>query len=153
VAHFENAQVPADRRRYLDAIGEFRDPELRESALRYTLEGPLRPNEIFTVPRRAVRTNAGRDQVYTWMTRNFEAISNRITPDGVAFLPYLASGCSAERLAAASAFFGEPDHQVGGAERNMAKVADQVADCINLRDREGAVVAAYLSRLARASTE
>ena len=153
VERFESAQVPEDRNRYLGAIGEFRDPVLREAALRYTLEGPLRPNEIFAIPRRAVRTPVGADQVFEWMTRNFDAISNRITPEMVAFLPYMASGCSAERLEAAVAFFGDPDHQIGGAERNMAKVADQITDCVNLREREGASVAAYLNRLARASAQ
>ena len=44
-------------------------------------------------------------------------------------------------------------HQIGGAERNMAKVADQVSDCVNLRNREGDAVASYLSRLARANGE
>jgi hypothetical protein len=121
--------------------------------LRYTLEGSLRPNEIFTIPRRIVQTPGGRDQVFEWMTSNFDAIETRVPTEVMAYLPFLASSCSEERLLAARAFFDEPDHQLGGAERNMVKVADQTTDCINLRDREGDAVAAYLNRMARASAK
>ena len=98
-------------------------------------------------------TPSGGDIVFEWMTSNFDAITALISPMAAAYLPYLAGGCSAERLEAATAFFGESAHQIGGAERNMAKVADQVSDCVNLRNREGDAVASYLSRLARANGE
>jgi aminopeptidase N len=46
----EAASVPADRGRYLGALGYFRDPALVEEAFRFTLDGKLRPQEIFIVP-------------------------------------------------------------------------------------------------------
>jgi len=153
IERFETTEIPADRSRYLGALGAFTDPAVQEAALRYTLEGSLRPNEMFRIPRRMAQTPAGRDRVFEWMTANFDAIETRLPAEAMAYLPFLASSCSEERLVAAKAFFGEPAHQLGGAERNMVKVADQTTDCINLRAREGDAVAAYLSRLARASSK
>ena len=62
-------------------------------------------------------------------------------------MPYFAGGCSAERLAAARQFFAEPGHSVDGTDNHLAKVSDQVMDCVNLREREGAAVADYLNGL------
>ena len=56
----------------------------------------------------------------------------------------IAGGCSAEQLARVQAFFAAPGHSVSGTERQLANVADQVHDCLRLREREGAAVAAFL---------
>ena len=79
---------------------------------------------------------------------NFDAIVANVSPMAASYLPYFAGGCSRERMEIAMAFFDDPDHQIGNAGRNMAKVADQVTDCANIRQREGEAVANYLHRLA-----
>jgi hypothetical protein len=63
------------------------------------------------------------------------------------FMPFMASGCSAERLEAAKVFFAEPEHKAPGTETNLAKVGDAVRDCVSLREREGAAVASYLNTM------
>ena len=62
------------------------------------------------------------------------------------YLPFVASGCSTDRLARARAFFGAPERRVEGTDQQLARIADQVNDCAGLRRREGAVVAEYLGR-------
>ncbi len=47
--------------------------------------------------------------------------------------------------AAPISFFAMPEHSVPGTQQQLAKVADQVTDCVSLREREGAAVAKYLS--------
>jgi alanyl aminopeptidase len=145
--HFETTQIPADRQRYLSAMGNFRNPRMIDAALKYSLEGPLRPNEIFTMPRRMMQTPASRDPVFNWFMAKYENIAMRIPPVYLSYMPYMAGGCSAERLAVAEEFFAEPNHQVNGTQVQLAKTGDQVRDCVALRDREGANVAAYLNRL------
>jgi hypothetical protein len=44
----------------------------------------------------------------------------------------------------AEAFFSDPKHQVPGQEVQLGEVADQVNDCVHLREREGAAMVSYL---------
>ena len=141
---FESAQVPVDRNRYLAGLSSFRDPQLVDAALAYVLAGPLRPNEILTIPFGMLSHPANRDRVFAWLTTNFGAIQQRMPPEILTYMPYIASGCSAERLAAAQEFFAKPEHQGPGTTVTLAKVSDQVHDCVGLREREGAAVAAFL---------
>ncbi len=143
---FESAQVPADRSRYLVALANFRDPAIVEEALRYALTGPLRSNEIFTIPGGLMGYPPRQDRVFRWLTENYDAVGKRLPPEFMGFMPFMASGCSAERLAKAQEFFGQPQHQAPGTTLQLAKLGDQVRDCVGLREREGAAVAAFLDR-------
>ncbi len=145
---FESAKTPVERERYLAALGNFADPPLKEQALGYALTGPVRPNEISTIPGQMSKTEKDGDRMFEWFTQNFDELTSRMPAMMVAFAPFTASGCSIERLEAAKKFFGEPEHQVDGTVNNLQKVAEQVADCANLRRREGQAVATYLQEFA-----
>jgi len=93
------------------------------------------------------RTEAGHDLVFNWMMESYDGIASRMPPMMMAYMPYMASGCSEERLAVARAFFAEPEHNVDGTDRNLEKVAEITGVCVDLREREGAKVADYLNRL------
>ena len=148
---FERSEIPADRGRYLAALGSFAQPELQEEALAYALSGPLRPNELFTIARNVAIDEAGRQRLYQWATDHFADIAARIPPDFVVYLPFVASGCSTDRLARARDFFGAPQRRVDGTDRQLVRIADQVNDCASLRRREGQAVAEYLGRFDRRS--
>ena len=145
---FEAARTPADRQRYLSALGAFDSLELRQATLVYALEGPLRPNEIFTPFNSIGNDAAGRDFMYRWMTDKYEQITSRLPPMFAGFMPFAASGCSAERLEQAEEFFAQPEHQGPGTGKQLAKVAEQVRDCVALREREGEAVTRYLKQSA-----
>ncbi len=145
----EAATTPSDRRRYLSALGGFDGVELRQAALAYTLDGPLRPNEIFVPGRGIAGDAAGRDLTYRWLTESYGAIMERVPPMFAGFMPFFASGCSAERLERAEGFFAQPEHQAPGTAKQLAKVAEQVRDCVALREREGEAVARYLKDAAK----
>jgi len=142
----EAATVPADRERFLSALGYFRSPELVEEALRFAATGPLRPQEIFEIPEGVATAVAEEGRPYRFMTENYDAIRAKMPPMFVIFLTHLAGGCSEERARSATAFFSEPAHAVPGTDKEMAKVAEAVRDCASLRSREGGVVDAYLRR-------
>jgi alanyl aminopeptidase len=147
---FEGAEDPAVRRNYLNALGAFMDPALQDSALDYALGGQVRLNELFPIFGSIMSTPAGQDRVYNWFTSNYDEIVSRMPPMFVQYMPFIASGCSTERLAAAREFFGAPERSTPGLQKNLAKVADQVTDCAGLREREGQSVADYLNGLAAA---
>jgi alanyl aminopeptidase len=144
VKHFKAADNPAQRANYLAALGAFRDAAVRERALAFALEGPLRPNELFEIPGEIADRNDGADRAFQWMTENYDQVADRMPP---LFRPYLtnfADGCDIERLQRAKAFFAEPAHHVDGTDRQLGKVEAAVRDCVSLREREGAKVKAYL---------
>jgi alanyl aminopeptidase len=143
-ARFETAKVPAERERFLSSLGAFESPKIQQQALDYVLQGPLRPNEIFTIQRGMADTDRNGRLGFDWMTTNYDAITARVPPMFAAYLPYAASGCSLERLERAREFFSEPEHDVAGTGATLQRVADQVTDCAALREREGRGVAAYL---------
>jgi alanyl aminopeptidase len=144
---FEAAPNPGERRNFLSALGGFRAPELTQKSLDYALAGPLRPQEVFALPRGiGGGSAAGREAQFRWVTANYEAILKRVPPMVSVFLPYAASGCSGELLVAGQAFFSDPAHAPPGTEKELAKVTEQVEDCVKLRAREGGRVREYLQR-------
>jgi len=145
---FEQAQAPRERSRYLGLLGNFRDSALVQEALRYCLEGPLRPTEIFTIPFDIGSDDEYEQLIFDWMIEHYDDVTGRIPPHFRSFMPFIAGGCSRERLAVAKEFFADPAHNVPGTDDQMAKVTDQVTDCAGLREREGQAVAAYLTHLA-----
>ncbi len=148
VKRFETAELPADRERYLGALGEFRDPALADAALDYVFRGSLRPQELFEIPLAQGPRFERRQRVFEWTLEHYGDFAARIPAMFLAFMPRTASGCSLERLAVAQTFFADPAHQAPGWETEMAKVAESVRDCVRLREREGAAVVRYLQSLA-----
>jgi aminopeptidase N len=145
---FEAAEKPAERSRFLSALGQFRDPKLRDEALLYAFDGPLRPQELFTIPGGvASESDASQEYIFTWLQKNYETITAKMPPMFKTFLPYFAGGCSGELLEEANQFFMDSTRYVKGVERQLGRISDQVNDCVGLREREGPAVAAYLRSL------
>jgi len=144
---FEEAETPVDRSRYLSALGAFENREIQDEALKFSLDGPIRPDEIFRIPRGIMTTDKSADHVFRWWLAHYDEITARLPAMMTAFAPFIAGGCSTERLERAREFFEDPDHQVDGTLNNLEKVADQVKDCADLRRREGPAVARYLKTL------
>ena len=144
-SRFEATVVPAERRLFLRALGHFRDPSQVERALEYALDGPVRPQEVFVIPRVMSENPATRAAAWAWMTRRYDAIAARIPPDYLVFLPWFAKGCSRERLAAAGAFFADPKHSPPGTAKELAEVEDAVQTCVRIEAREGGAVRQFVT--------
>jgi alanyl aminopeptidase len=147
---FETGAIPTDRRPLLTALGSFRDPKLRERALKYALTGPIRPHELTWIADAMSVESRYRDQTWAWWQANYDQVASRMPPEYTVFLPLTAGGCSEERLRQAEAFFADPKHSPPGTLKELAKVAEGVRDCVNLRAREGEAVARALTELAGA---
>jgi len=151
-SRFEKATTPADRARFLAALGGFDDPALVDAALSYALAGPLRAQEVAQLPGVIARQPAHRQRVWEWVRGNYPAIMKRIPGFYAPGLVRFAGGCSPQRMRAGLAFFSDPAHSVPGTEDELRKVADGVADCTGLRDRESQSVAVFLSRFRTTTT-
>jgi alanyl aminopeptidase len=145
---FEAAKVPAERNRYLAALAAFEDPALIDEALKYSLTPALRPQEVLVVTFSLTQRGSHLDTAMQWVTSNYDVIAGRVPPVVLPFLVYAGGGCSAERLATARTFFGDPRHQAPGTDKELAKLSEAVKDCLALRAREGAGVKTYLTGFA-----
>jgi hypothetical protein len=145
----EKTAVAAQREMLIQALGRFRDPALVDAALAYAVSGALRPTEMFEVPQAVGSWVGNEERPYRFLEENYEAIKRHVPEPILGFMPGFAAGCSDQRLARARAFFAQPAHRVPGTDRQLHKVAEQVGDCVRLRAREGAAVAAYLKGLPR----
>jgi alanyl aminopeptidase len=153
VAHFEATKIPAERNRYLTALGAFRRPELVEKALAYALAGPLRPQELLVIPRQiGLEDDAHRDHVWEWFKGNYARIVARVPPFFVSQLTMLANGCDEARIEDARTFFTVLVHAPTGTTEELAKVSDSIRDCAALRRREGSSVLKGLNEILTART-
>ena len=142
------AKVPAERARYLDALGCFRNNVLIGKSLAYVLSGPLRPQELLTIPRNMAENEGLKDYVWRWFKQNYDAIASRVPPFYVASLPHAADCCTASRIEDARSFFLVWNKPPPGTEEELAKVTDSIRDCVELRHREGPAAARILQQLA-----
>jgi puromycin-sensitive aminopeptidase len=141
----EATEVPAIRRRFLGALGAFEDTALTSRALEYSLSDKVRPTETFEILRgMGQRNEAAAARIFRWMMANYDRIASRVPPPALRFLPMFASGCNAERLAAATAFFGDPKRVAPGMDKTLERVGDGVHTCLSLREREGEHVNSYM---------
>jgi alanyl aminopeptidase len=142
----ETSTDPVERGRMLYALSFQRAPALIDQALRYALDPALRSNEVMFIPRVMRFTPEGPAQVFRWTMDHYDDVARRIPQQALADMPTLALGeaCSEDRLLAARAFFADAKHAVPGTEKELAEATEVVRDCIALRAREGASIAAYL---------
>jgi aminopeptidase N len=141
---FEAAVDPSARSLFLAALGGFRDPPMVDRVLEYALDGPLRPQEVIALGAGLGGNDRILDRRLAWMMENYAAIRGRLPDDEAVMLVHLAGGCSMERLAAARAFFSDPAHSPVGTDVELARVAEEVGDCVALRERAAPSVARYL---------
>ncbi|HSG99502.1 MAG TPA: ERAP1-like C-terminal domain-containing protein, partial [candidate division Zixibacteria bacterium] len=145
---FEAASDPAERSRFLEALGAFRDSTIWAEALTYTFSGKVRPQEFFEIPGTISSiSEASGDYVFQWLQDHYNEVVAAIPQQTRMYLPFFAGGCSRTRVAEAREFFLDESRATEGVEVMIQKVTDQVDDCASLREREGPAVAEFLNSL------
>ncbi|HEX8410346.1 MAG TPA: M1 family metallopeptidase [Thermoanaerobaculia bacterium] len=138
---FENPSSPSERSRFLSGLRQFSDPELRKKTREYALSASVRPTDLFTLVA-DTDSEEDREDLYQWMTANYDAVMKKLPPNFAANSPFIAGGCDPARVARAKEFFAARKAQ--GTERALARVEEQVRECSMLRTREMAAVERFL---------
>jgi alanyl aminopeptidase len=147
---FETTKIPSERARYLTALGYFRRSPMLDRSLRYAMVGPLRPQEILTIPTNIATENDDMKlKVWRWFQIMHNDIVKRVPPFYLSDLPNFAKGCDATRIAEAKDFFSLPNANLPGTQEELAKVVERVSDCAGLRERQLVPMATYLMRSVR----
>ena len=148
-SRFETAQVPAVRSRFLSAMGSFEDPEIIKTALDYSLHAKLSAQEVMTIPFSISGSSEEKEMmIFNWMMENYDVIKTRIPKTSLPGMARWGGGCSLEKLQIAREFFTHESRILEETEMVLTRTAAQVNDCVNLREREGASVAAFLKQFA-----
>ncbi len=122
----EDARV---RSELLGAIASARKPEHAARARALALDERLRVNEIRNVLGPQSMQRETRDDTWTWMTENFDALRGRLE-DGAARTPGVGRAfCSEEKATALSEFFSSRIDSLPGGPRNLANVLEQIRLC------------------------
>ncbi len=141
---FENPLSPDDRGRYLSAMANFSDPEIHADFLEYGLSEAVKPTEFVAMFGGATTDQALTDRM-EWAFTHYDEISAKLSEQAMSFIPFVAGGCSRERLDRAAVFFSDPGHQVAGTLARLQRVSEQVDQCLALRQREADSVEVFLS--------
>jgi aminopeptidase N len=147
---FESTKLPAERARFLAALGKFRNPQQLEQALAYSVSGPLRPQERLTIPRNVAEDETLKARVWAWLKENRGQLVGRIPPDYVTRLTGFAECCDSTRIEEVQWYFAEAN--TPGTREELAKVFDSIRDCAALKAREEMAVMQALKQLARPAT-
>jgi alanyl aminopeptidase len=117
------------RSELLGAIASARKPEHAAKARALALDERLRVNEIRNVLRPQSSMRETRDDTFTWLTENFDALRGRLE-DGAARTPAIGSSfCSEEKATALSEFFASRIDSLPGGPRILANVLEGIRLC------------------------
>ncbi|MCE9678402.1 M1 family metallopeptidase [Shewanella sp. AS1] len=144
---FETTKDPQKRTRLLNAMGYAPAGQLQSAVLDYSLgEHILAPDLRYLFAGQAyldTRAEAFRD----WAYAHYDALTHKLPPFALPNIPYyLGSGCKLAPLERAKAFFTPKVEQVPGYGRTLAKVEEQVNNCVQLKQHEQASVDAFLQK-------
>jgi len=122
------------RGRILVALGSTRDPKLADRALALSLDPRLRTNERTVTLRALEADRRTREQAFTWLLSNFDALLARIPETNAQALPQLALAfCDQEHLERAQAFFGPRAEKIPAMPRSLAQTLEAGRICLAYR--------------------
>jgi len=128
---FETVKDPTARAHYLEALSNFRDPQLMDKALDYAMNGPVKPSRVYKIVFGQAWDETTRQRLFDWVIANYDAIEKRVPAQALTYYPRIADGRSPELLEKARGFFLDEKHHSVGIEEELREVTDSV----NLRVR------------------
>lgn len=146
----DTAPDPIKRVAIVEALGSFQEPALATRTFDLILDGTL-PAQDFRTLLRGVGHQT-RDAVWMWMTRNYEALAERMGDDYRARFPWVGNGfCTTQDAERVAAFFADPARAPDGTARNLGLVLENIHRCARLRAAIGGPLAERLKGAAPGS--
>ena len=143
---YETAIDPARRANFLDALSNFRDPDLMGKSLKYAMSGSVKPGRVYKIIFGQARDEETRRRLFDWITENYEAIRNLVPAQAMPYYPRIADGRSLELLKDARSFFLDKKNLTSGMEDEMRKVTDAVQLRIRLGEKNRDKLVKFLSK-------
>ena len=143
---FETVKDPTERTHYLEALSNFRDPQLMDKALDYAMNGPVKPNRVYKIVFGQAWDETTRRKLFDWVVANYDAIRKRVPPQAMPYYPWIADGRSLRLLEEARRFFLDDNHRAGGMKEEVRNVTDSVNLRMRLNARQRDNIIRFLDR-------
>jgi len=125
---------PSLRDAVVRALAAFRDPDLLGRTYALLLNGTLRAQDYYVLPRAAGRDAATQAVYWAWYVKHEQDLIRLLGARVSASLPWVVAGfCSEIELQTARAFFVDPEALGPGARHNLNQALETATRCLNLR--------------------
>lgn len=130
----------------LAVLGVAQDPAVARKNLEFALlSREVDATEGSRVMWAASQNVHARDALWGVVTAHYDELMNRLGPQMMAYMPYVASDfCDAAKLEEARVFFSERLDRAPGSERVLAQALELGSQCIRIREAQQKSVAAFL---------
>ncbi|MDP6637345.1 MAG: M1 family metallopeptidase [Phycisphaerae bacterium] len=143
---FETAKDPTEKTNYLEALSNFRDPDLMDKALDYAMNGPVKPNRVYKIIFGQAWSEPTRRKLFDWVVANYDAIKKRVPAQAMPYYPWIADGRSLELLQEAREFFTDETRRSRGTEDTLREVTDLVNLRVRLNEKQRENIIKFLDK-------
>ena len=129
-------------------MGSFNEPNVQEAVLNFVLSDDNVNASDFKkiIPSYGV-PEARRKPLQKWVFENYDAITAKMPPAAVPFLPLLIGRtCDTDQLKELQDFFNQKASDSEAIARTVKQMTEDVNDCINLQQREQKSFDSYLKK-------
>jgi aminopeptidase N/puromycin-sensitive aminopeptidase len=146
MAAMTRATSPDERDRYLYALADFRDPALIDRGLQYSLSPQLRSQDTAIYLGQFFQNPAARGRAWAFVKQRWSELEPKITISlgDVNLVSSLSAFCDAGTRDDIKAFFAA--HKLPSAARTLSQTIERIDNCIDLREKQGPVLAQWLAR-------
>jgi len=150
---FETAKDPTERTHYIEALSNFRYPQLMDKALDYAMNGPVKPNRVYKIVFGQAWDETTRRKLFGWVVANYDAIRKRVPSQAMPYYPWIADGRSLKLLEEARRFFLDDKRRAGGMKDEVRNVTDSVNLRMRLNARQRDNIIRFLDRFHQSDPE
>ena len=143
MAQSKDEHDPVAQADALRTLPMFTEPALVTRTLDYAVSGQVRNQSSWILLAILLSTRESQDQAWRYVQDNWEKVQAQFTASsGARVVAAVGSFCTVQKRDEVQSFFGT--HKVEGAERTLAKSADSINACIQLRADQEPKLKAWL---------
>lgn len=141
----KDATSPAERYRYLYALGSFQNPTLIDRGLNFSLTSDLRSQDAASFLGRFLRSGAARPRAWSFIKQHWAELAPKVTISlgDVRLVESLGSFCDAESRDDVRRFF--TTNKLPAASRALDQTIERINNCIALKERQSASLTSWLA--------
>lgn len=145
VAEAKKTKERIDRVRLLRALGGFRDTAIAEKAFALSMDPAFDVRESMSTVWGATGFIETREQGYSFLKKNFDALAQLLPEDYPAEFPWIGAAlCDDARSADVATFFKDRASKYGGGPRTLAQALEAMRICSTIRKAQIPKVDAFL---------
>lgn len=136
------------RRSLIHAMAGSEDRAFLRKFLAMALTPKVTVGEVYYLYQFWPTEPVAREELWRWITSDFEAVKNRISAQGFSEAPkILGTACDAKSIETVNAFFKPKVKQLEGTERNLAQANEKISACMAFKQAKAHEVSSALHQI------